>query len=116
MIEILNAPDAQSRALHGTPDAPAAQGKLVAMPDDTRAVLELSGLNPLPADKTYEFWLIRGTQAVPAGLFDVNANGYVRMLVSASNSISSYDKFGVTIEPHAGVRKATGPMVVEYGY
>ncbi len=85
-------------------------------PGDTHAVLELNGLSPLPPDKTYEFWLIRGEQGVPAGLFEVDAEGRATMLVSASNTISSYDRLGVTIEPNTGVEKATGPLVIKYGF
>jgi anti-sigma-K factor RskA len=113
---ILNNPNAQVRVIGGTKDAPTAQAKLVAAPGDTRAVLVVDGLKPLPPDKTYEFWLIRGTQPFPAGLFDVDANGSASLLVAASQSINAFDKLGVTIEQRAGEQTPKGTLVLQYGF
>lgn len=113
---ILNNPNARTRLVGGTKDAPTAQGKLVAVPGEPNAVLIVTGLKPLPPDKTFEFWLIRGTQPVPAGLFDVNQDGSMRLLVIAAQSIDSYDKLGVTIEQRAGEQTPKGTLVLEYGF
>jgi anti-sigma-K factor RskA len=113
---ILNNPNAQTRVIGGTKDAPSAQGKLVAAPGETHAVLVVGGLKPLPPDKTYEFWLIRGAQAVPAGLFNVDANGSSTLLIAAAESLNTYDKLGVTIEQRAGEQTPKGTLVMQYGF
>ncbi len=113
---ILNNPSSQTRVIAGTKDAPTAQGKLVAAPGETRAVLLVNGLTPLPPDKTYEFWLIRGAQPVPAGLFNVDANGDATRLVTAPQDISAFDKLGVTIEQRTGEQTPKGTLVMQYGF
>jgi anti-sigma-K factor RskA len=113
---ILNSPNAQTRVVAGTKDAPTARGRLVAERGDTRAVLVVEGLSPLPPDKTYEFWLIQGAKPFPAGLFDVDANGRMSLLVSAAQSIETFDKLGVTIEQRAGEQTPKGTLVMEYGF
>lgn len=112
---ILTNPGAQTRVIHGTRDRPTAHGRLTAVPGDNRAVLEVDGLGPLPPDKTYEFWLIRGSLPVPSGLFDVSSEGTKTMLVSASEGIDSFDKLGVTIERSAGEEAPKGTLVLQLG-
>ncbi len=112
---ILNNPNAQTRPIAGTSDAPGAQGQLIAVPEDTHAVLKVSGLKPLAPDKIYEFWLIHGSTPTPAGLFNVDATGNLTLLVSATQPIDQFDKLGVTIEPHAGVPKPSGTLVMQSG-
>ncbi len=113
---ILNNPNSQTRVIGGTKDAPTAQGKLVAAPGETRAVLLVNGLTPQPPDKTYEFWLIRGAQATPAGLFNVDSNGNTTLLVTSSQPISTFDKLGVTIEQRTGEQAPKGTLVMQYGF
>lgn len=113
---ILGNPQAETRVILGTQDAPGAQAKLVAEAGDTRAVLVVSGLKALPLDKTYEFWLIRGSQPFPAGLFDVDPNGGQTFLVTAGQSISTFDKLGVTIEERPGEQAPKGTLVLKYGF
>ena len=113
---ILNNPNAQTRMIAGTKDAPDAHGRLVAAPDGTQAVLVVDGLKPLPADKTYEFWLIRGAQPFPAGLFGVGANGSSTLLITAAQSINTFDKLGVTIEQSAGEQTPKGTLVLQQGF
>lgn len=116
IVGILNNPSSQTRLINGTKDAPAAQGKLVAAPGETRGVLMVSGLMPLPQDKTYEFWLIRGAQTVPAGLFNVDSTGGTTLLISAPQDVRAFDKLGVTIEQRAGELTPKGTLVMQYGF
>lgn len=112
IAQIVSDPNTTQHQLKGTPDMPNAWGILYSVPNDTRAVLEVGALESLPSDKAYEFWLIRGSDPVPAGVFTVNDKGEAQHLVKSSETISSFDTLGVSIEPRQGVQKPTGPIVL----
>ncbi len=117
MANIMESPSAQSHTLGVAQQAPAgAWGRLVVLPGDNRAVLIVGGLSPLPADKTYEFWLARGNKMRPSGLFQVDSRGRCKMLVTSSDEIGAYDKMGVSIEQKAGEAAPRGPIVMQGGF
>jgi anti-sigma factor RsiW len=96
-------PSAQSVALAtGT-------GHLVVAPDG-RAALALSGLDPAPAGKTYEVWVIAGTNAPePSGLFPGRQGAE---LVAVDNMVGEGDVVAITVEKAGGVEKpSTTPVV-----
>ncbi len=109
---ILSNPNVQKVSLNGTPDAPGASGEIYMVPGQTQAVLRVNGLPPLPEDKRYEFWFIRGEDLQPSNLFTVNAAGTTTLLVKANETVENYNAWGVSIEPRAGVTKPTGPIVI----
>lgn len=90
-------------ALHG------AQGSVV-VGRDGEAALVVSGLEPAPAGKTYEMWVLRGSSAEPAGLFAARtATATVRL----SRRLASGERVGVTLEPAGGSPKPTeAPLFV----
>ena len=55
MEAIMHDPRASARPITATQAGRGAEGKLMAIPGDNKAVLIAYGLPPLPADKTYEF-------------------------------------------------------------
>ncbi len=75
-----------------------AQAKLFVAADYTSALLAVGGLKPLGPDQTYEFWLIRGGQSVPAGCFNVDQHGNGRLQVQSVESVGNFDQAGITIE------------------
>ena len=102
---ILGDPDAQSV------DLQAGDGRLV-VDADGRAVLVLDGLQPAPAGKTYEMWVVPGgniEQASPAGLFPGSAE---REVVPVDGTVQAGDVVAVTAEPAGGVGKPTSAPVV----
>lgn len=102
-VAILSHPNLQTAELPTAPSAPpGAQARLFAAPDQPSALLAVNGLEPLAADQTYEFWLIRDGQPMPAGLFDVDASGTGRLVVRASEPVGNFDQAGITIEPAGG--------------
>ena len=102
---VLADPGAQSVALS------AGDGRLV-VDADGRAVLVLDGLDPAPAGKTYEMWVVPGGdigQASPAGLFP-GSDG--REVVALDGTVQSGDVVAVTVELAGGVDAPTTQPVV----
>jgi anti-sigma-K factor RskA len=92
-------------------DLQAGEGRLVV---DTggRAVLVLDGLDPAPAGKTYEMWVVPGgdiEQASSAGLFPGSGS---REIVPVDGTVQSGDVVAVTVEPAGGVAAPTTQPVV----
>ncbi len=86
-----------------TPVAAAgAQANLLLSPQSATAVLTVNGLPPLSADQTYQFWLLRGGQPIPAGTFNVSADGTGKLVVQAGEPLGAFDQAGITIEPAGG--------------
>ncbi len=112
IASIVNDPNAQKIALAGTKDAPNASAEMIMVPGHSQAVLKVSGLNPLPPDKGYEFWFFRGGVPQPSNVFTVNADGTMIVLVQANDKVENFKGWGVTIEPRAGVTQPTGPIVI----
>jgi anti-sigma-K factor RskA len=113
---IQSSPQAQVRVLAGQNGQGNARGMLKAIPGETVGVLTVNGLPPLSSDKTYEFWLIRGSQPVPAGLFNVKSDGTATLVVRGPSQIGTFDKLGVSIEQSAGEPQPKGPIVMAEGF
>jgi anti-sigma-K factor RskA len=109
---IINNPQVRQITLPGTADAPGASGQLYMVPGHSQAVLQVGGLEPLPAGQTYEFWFIRGQEPQPSSLFDVNADGRNTVLVKANDLVENFDAWAVSIEPSGGVASPTGTIVI----
>lgn len=98
-------------ALAGTPDAPQASGIFYTGPES--GLLVLRGLPPLPAEQTYELWLIPGEGApVPAGLVQVAADGSNTFAIALAGQPTDYAAVGLSIEPAGGSPAPTGPIVL----
>lgn len=63
------------------------------------AVLVTEGLETLDADETYQLWLVRGDDALPAGLFETHAGAATALLDGA---MRDGDVIAVTVEPAGG--------------
>jgi anti-sigma-K factor RskA len=96
-------PDARTVALQ------AGSGRLVVAPDG-RAALVLSALDPAPAGKTYEVWVIQGSASpAPAGLFPGSTGAE---LVGLDRMVGSGDVVAVTVEKAGGVKAPTSHPIV----
>ena len=74
---------------------------------DGSAALVVSGLRPAPAGKTYEVWVMRGTNAQPAGLF-ATSHGTVRL----TRALPDGARVGVTLERAGGVARPTSAPLI----
>lgn len=100
--------------LNGTEKAPTAGG--VFYQHNDRAILVLHGLPPLPADQTYQLWLIpaQGTPA-PAGLLSIATVDPNGQQVNLPDSALTYQTIGVSIEPSGGSEMPTAGNIVLVG-
>jgi anti-sigma-K factor RskA len=82
-----------------------------------RGVFVVQNLKPLPADKDYQLWVIDPKYPTPvsAGVFQVDAQGNVRLQFKADKLIESANKFAVTLEPKGGLLTPTLKNLVLIG-
>jgi anti-sigma-K factor RskA len=109
--DLLASPEARVTSLAGLPPAPQAHGRVVWNPGAGEAVLLVTGLTPAPAGKTYELWVI-AKAPVPAGVFQVDAEGRAVFRLPMVEELARVRTFGVTLEPTGGVPAPSGPMVL----
>ncbi len=86
----------------------AGEGQLVVNPRG-QAVLVLHGLDPAPAGKTYEVWIVEGKTPVRAGLFPGRDGADV---VGVDGTVGTGNVVAVTIEPAGGVDAPTTTPIV----
>ncbi len=112
VIAQITDPQSRTVVVSGTDLQPLAGGQLIANPGEQQAVLVLNGLPPLPAGLVYQIWLIRGDQPASAGLFTVDADGAVVVLVRGDAPLESFNAVGVSVEPAGGSELPTGDIVI----
>ncbi len=104
--------ESKQALLAGLAPAPAAVARVVWNPQSREAVLLAAGLAPAPEGKVYEAWVIAGGAPVPAGTFQVDADGKAVLRLPTVEETRSVKTFAVTIEPAGGTAAPTGPMVL----
>ena len=77
-------------------------------PDGKTALITVTNLPKLSADKTYQVWLIKGNERLPSNVFNVGEDGTGRLVVQSNEPFSAFQNLGVTIEP-AGGRPTPNP-------
>ena len=82
-----------------------------------RGVFVVQNLKPLPADRDYQLWVMDPKYPTPvsAGVFQVDAQGNMRVQFKADKLIESADKFAVTQEPKGGLPTPTLKNLVLIG-
>jgi anti-sigma-K factor RskA len=81
----------------------------------TGTLLLLAGnMNPLPADKVYELWLIpaNGKSPIPAGTFRPDAKGNANLLTAKIQDAVAAKAFGITVEHAGGSATPTLPILL----
>ncbi len=95
---------AVSVALVPDPAQEQISGTLIAAPDGSQAVIQVSNLPVLPADQTFQLWLINNQSSIQSGgLFQATqAEETTYIVVPLETSLQNYQAFAVSIEPAGG--------------
>jgi anti-sigma-K factor RskA len=89
------------------------EGKVIYSRDRGGLILMASNLHPLPAQKTYELWLIPMQGApIPAGVFKPDARGSAMVINPPLPAGVEAKAFAITIEPEQGSTTPTMPIVM----
>jgi anti-sigma-K factor RskA len=76
--------------------------------------LAISGLLPLPRERTYQLWFIRaGAPATAGGAFRVDARGLAWVKATVPASLEDVNSIAVTEEPAPGSASPTGRYLLE---
>jgi anti-sigma-K factor RskA len=90
--------------------AATATGEMVATADGTKAVIKVSQLSPLAADKTFQLWLIDDSGPRSGGLFVFDKPDTANyIVVPLDKPVSGYKSFAVSIEPKGGSPNPKAP-------
>ncbi len=109
----LKDPRVQVALLRGLEENPAARAKLLWNPGTKQGILWVSGLPPLPLEKSYELWAFVGDQPVPAGTFDAKEGEATVIPISKQENLGDAPvKFAVSVEPKGGAPSPTGTIVL----
>jgi anti-sigma-K factor RskA len=112
-VSWLKDPRVQVALLKGLEGNPAARAKLLWNPGTKQGILWVSGLPPLPLEKSYELWAFVGDQPVPAGTFDAKGDAATVFPIGRQESLGEAPvKFAVSVEPKGGVPVPTGAIVL----
>ncbi len=73
-----------------------------------------SHMDPLPAGKTYELWVIPASGAAPvaAGTFRPDERGNANVVTAKLQGTGAAKAFGITIEPSGGSSAPTMPIIL----
>jgi len=114
LINMLSASDAQRITLVAAGTRPQPEAKAVYSLRQRSLVLLASNLNPLPAHKVYELWLLpaSGAPPIPAGTFRPDAQGSATLVSSQFTGAVPAKGFAVTVENEPGAATPTLPIVL----
>lgn len=111
-LSIVGGTDLRQVQLAGLEGAPGAAGRAFVDARSRRALFYASGLPALPADRSYQLWMIAGGTPVPAGVFTPGTRGEARLVVDRVPEVDTIDAWAVTVEPAGGLPAPSGPMVL----
>jgi anti-sigma-K factor RskA len=97
-------------------DQPQAMGVSLWNGSTQQGVLLVENLPVLPADKTYQFWVIDPSTSAPvsAGIFATDSAGRGRIVFRPSSNIRTAAQFAISVEPPGGSQEEgpSGPVVM----
>jgi anti-sigma-K factor RskA len=114
LTEALTSPDAKQVMLTETKGPAKPIGHATYLAKRGTLIFVASNLRPVPANKTYELWLIpaNGKAPMPAGLFRPDASGAASVVMPMLPEGVEAKAFGVTIEDAQGSSTPTLPIVM----
>ncbi|HEV2215033.1 MAG TPA: anti-sigma factor [Terracidiphilus sp.] len=114
VLDVLTAPQAQRAVLVASTVKPQPSGRVVYLAQRGGLIFQGSNLAALPADKTYELWVIpaNGAAPIPAGLFRPDAAGSASVVLPTLPTGVPAKAFGVTMEKAEGSTTPTAPILL----
>ncbi len=114
VLDTLTAPAAQRVVLTSLKTPPAPSGRAVYLPARGALIFQANNMASLPADKTYELWVIpaNGSAPIPAGTFTPDATGNASVVMPPMPEGIPAKAFGVTIEKAGGSSTPTAPILM----
>ena len=113
MTELLQQSDTRTTTLKPNGPSPGetanARANFIYSATAHRGIFTADGLPPVPADRTYELWLIGAAGPVPAGLVRPDDSGSATFLLNGD--IGAAKALGVTVEPARGSPQPTGDVL-----
>ncbi|MFA6468122.1 MAG: anti-sigma factor [Bacteroidota bacterium] len=114
ILNVLQSPKIEIVIMNGLESNPEGYGKIIWDPVSKLAILQVSKLPALPADKEYQLWyLSKQKNPVSAGVFTVVEKEEQFFRVSSipvPDNKKDISAFVVTVEPKGGVPQPTGVM------
>ena len=111
LIAMLQQPNTRLVSLKGMDQAVTASGNIVVTPGESKAVLILQNLSPLPDGQAYQLWSIVNNQKIPWEQFRVDQKGTVFVKLSLPEN-QSVTRLAITVELSPPPLEPTGPMVM----
>ncbi len=114
LMDALTSPEAKQVTLTETRQAAQPAGHATYLPNRGALIFVASHLHPVPANKTYELWLIpaSGKAPLPAGLFRPDARGNASVVLPQLPTGVEAKAFGVTVEDAQGSATPTLPIIM----
>lgn len=116
LMELLTSVKVKHALLSDSPIATPAPplGQVIYSPEHDTLYFSGSNIRPLPADKTYELWILQGNQqpAIPAGSFTPDINGYATLIPPRLPDNLDVIGYGVTVEDVMGLTTPTLPYII----
>ena len=114
ILRVLESPRITIVTMDGLKVSPAGYGKIIWDPSKKIAILQVSHLPPVPANKDYQLWVIKDQKPISAGVFAVTnikvEESFFKVQPIDLVDSGGINAFAVTLEPKGGVPQPTGEM------
>jgi hypothetical protein len=114
VLELLSAKNAQRVVLTAAKTPPAPMVHTIYLPERGALIMQANNLQPIPAGKAYELWVIPadGKAPIPAGMFQPDAHGYASVVLPKLPVGVPAKAFGITLENAGGSAVPTSPILL----
>ncbi len=107
---LLSEPATRLVALTGASQSASTQ--LLINPERHEGYLVTAGLDPLPANQSYQLWMITDGQPLSMIVFATDAQGNAAVAMANLPAAGSQNSFGITIEPAGGSAQPTSTPIL----